>query len=107
MNRKQTIEYITSDVALMKRWKDLITSGDLDKILSLCECHRGNYSKGTKADPNPHINSENRGGMMAWEKLNYLLTSLPFQDHTTRNDSDDYVGFVRDSRSKLSQRVEE
>ena len=96
-SRKDTIEQLTGDPVFMKKWRDLIKSGDMDKILELCNCYRGSYAKDHKPDLTPHVQSENNGGMKAWDKLEYLINSLPFsQKEGVATNPGEYVGYVKD-----------
>jgi hypothetical protein len=97
MNRKEIIEDITSDVAFMSKWRSMVSSGDLEKILRLANCYRGEYAKTQKPPEQPHIRSEQNGGMRAWDKLEYLIMSLPFKENREYNEeSTEYVGYVKD-----------
>jgi hypothetical protein len=94
--REDTIAQLTGNAVLMKRWRELVRSGDLDKILELCNCYRRPYNKDAKPDPIPHIQAEYNGGMKAWDKLEYLLGSLPYAKEKGYEPTSDYVGYTKD-----------
>jgi len=97
MSRKDTIDQLTGDVALMGEWRLLIKSGRLEQMLTLANCFRGEYSKTQKSPSEPHIRQEQNGGMRAWDKLEYLLMSLPFKEQSVQqSDDQEYIGFVQD-----------
>ena len=105
MSRNQTIKEISADSALMSRWRTLINSGDLTKMLELANCFRRPYNADAEPSPHPHIQSEQNGGSKGWAKLEYLLQSLPYKDQLIENTGYlDYVGFIKDNLASRKQR---
>tara|TARA_R110000772_G_scaffold18184_4_gene50787 strand:- start:4243 stop:4590 length:348 start_codon:yes stop_codon:yes gene_type:complete len=105
MNRAQTIETITSDSVLMAKWRQLVSSGEMKDMLMLANCYRGDFSKSKKPSELPHIRQEENGGMRAWDKLEYLLDSLPFKENKAfkADDDDGFTGYVKDHMAERTQ----
>lgn len=104
MNRREVIEDITSDAKFMQTWRVLIKDGTVDKMLELCNCFRAPYNKDAKPDPLPHVQAENNGGMKAWDKLAYLLTSCPYHDNNLKKKGEEYIGYIKDHVSTRRQK---
>jgi hypothetical protein len=96
--RKELLNELRTDHQFRSTWRNLIDDGTLDKIIMFCECHRAPYQSDLPDHPEPHLQSEKNGGIKAWDKLVYLIRTMPF------NTSDNGPGgnknaseFVRDA----------
>ena len=101
MNKKEIISSVTSNEQFMRRYKKFVDDGDMDLALALADCMRGRFAKSHEPSEHPHIQSENNGGVLAWDKLCYLLVKHggdPPRDN--RQDKEEYVGYTRDHRNR-------
>ena len=97
--RKQLLDKLKGDKTFRDKWKDLIESEFIDEIINYCECYRSPYQSDLPDHKEPHLQSEKNGGIKAWDKLSYLIRSMPYDIEEVENLDDKYDGetFVRDA----------